>query len=399
MARRQISQATLSEHNRSRVLHYLFRNGTVSRANIAKALELTPAAITKITAKLLESGLIEETGDLEGKDRRRSIGIRLNTHAFHIASVKFARTLIRIGLFDLAGNELEMSEITAIDHRQIPEAVESVRAKLNAMIRADARIAAIGMAVPGPYLRRTGRTAMVSSMQEWRSVNFIDEFSHAFRVPVVIEQDARAGALAFRLFDSEHTNRHLAYYLIGEGVGLGVIDGDDTINGELGAATEIGHVSIDYDGPLCECGNHGCLECYCSAVAIHNEVNKLGLIEDSENLTHRAVCEMLFHLAFSGNSEAIDLVQRIGTYVGYGAVSIINAFNPKRIMIGDIVAGGGDLLLSAVQKVVNERVLPELAAATEIQITGPENDATARGAAAVAIEQLLSNPSEFVDVL
>ncbi len=400
MANTHLSQATLSEHNRSRVLHHLYRHGVESRANIAKALDLTPAAITKITAKLLDAGVIEETGDLEGARNRRSIGLHLNTAKFHVASVKFARSLVQINVFDLAGTEIHSEELTSIEHTEIPQTIATIHERLDALLRDDPQIIAIGMAVPGPYLRREGRTAMVSSMQEWRSVNFIDEFSQAFRVPVFMEQDARAGALAYRLFDAAHENRHLAYYLIGEGVGLGVIDHDDTINGELGAATEIGHVSIDMNGRECECGNRGCLERYCSAVAIHDELNaRPELVPNSASLTHRKACNALFELANSGNSDAIELVQRIGTYVGYGCVTIINAFNPKRIIIGDIVSGGGELLLSAVQRVVNERVIPELAARTTIMLSELPADATVTGGAAVAIEALLSHPGAFMDDL
>ncbi|KFI59517.1 ROK family transcriptional regulator [Bifidobacterium gallicum] len=396
MTSTQVSRATLSEHNRSRVLHHVYHHGPVSRATIAKALELTPAAISKITAKLIEAGLLEETGDMQGEGRRRSIGLRMNKSAFHVASVKFARTLVCIGVYDLAGNQLSMQEITAVEHTQIPETLDTVHSMLEKLLAKDRRIIAIGMAVPGPYLRAVGRTAMVSSMQEWRAVNFIDEFSHSLSVPVFIEQDARAGVLSYRLFGQGDADRHLAYYLLGEGVGLGVIDGDETINGELGAATEIGHVSIDVNGRSCECGNVGCLERYCSAVSIHEELNESGIVADSESMTHREACEALFRLAASGNSQAVAMVQRIGTYVGYGAVTIINTFNPSRIIVGDIVSGGGDLLLSAIRRVVDARILPELNARTTIVLADASADASTKGAAGVAVEHFLANPSAFV---
>ena len=98
------SQASVSESNRSRIVKHLYHNGISSRAQIAKALELTPAAITKITARLIEAGMIEETGDLEGSKNRRSIGLKLNTTHFRIIGIKFARSLVQIGVFDLCGN-------------------------------------------------------------------------------------------------------------------------------------------------------------------------------------------------------------------------------------------------------------------------------------------------------
>ncbi len=259
------SQASVSESNRSRIVKHLYHNGISSRAQIAKALELTPAAITKITARLIEAGMIEETGDLEGSKNRRSIGLKLDTTRFRIIGIKFARSLVQIGVFDLCGNTLSFENLPTVYDNTINDTIVTIHQRVEQLLDNDPSIVAIGMAVPGPYLRNVGRTAVVSSMQGWRKINFIDEFATAFRVPVFIEQDARAGALAHYLFDpSVHADDNLAYYLVGEGVGLGVIDNGRLINGFLGAATEIGHISIDVNGRPCDCGNVGCLERYCS---------------------------------------------------------------------------------------------------------------------------------------
>ncbi|NEG70057.1 ROK family transcriptional regulator [Bifidobacterium choloepi] len=393
------TQATLSEHNRSRILSHLYHHGVESRASIAKALELTPAAITKITAKLLEAGVIDETGDIGGSRNRRSIGLTLDKSRFHVVGVKFARSLVEIGVFDLAGKQLADREITAIDPEDIPSAIADVHRIVESLLAADDGIVAIGMAVPGPYLRNIGRTAVVSSMEEWRKVNFLDEFSDAFSVPVFVEHDARAGALAQHLFDPDCDTGSLAYYLIGEGVGLGVLENGRTINGSQGAATEIGHISIDANGERCECGNYGCLESMCSAVTIHRMLVEDGrIVPDAASMTHRDACNALFAAAASGNADARGLVEKIGTIVGYGAVTIFNAFNPERIVLGDIVAGAGQPLLDAVQRVVDERVIPELAEHTTISLSRLPADAAVTGAAAVAITQFLANPSMFFEI-
>lgn len=196
-------QSSISENNRSRILQYLYRNGISSRAQIAKAIELTPAAITKITAKLLFRDVIEETGDMEGDKNRRSIGLNLNCAKYHVVGVKFARSLVQIAVFDLKCNRISLTDLPTVDEEHIPETVEQIRATVRQLIADDSSIVAVGMAVPGPYLVEEGRTALVSSMQGWRQVNFIKEFSEAFNVPVFVEQDARAGALAQFLFNPE----------------------------------------------------------------------------------------------------------------------------------------------------------------------------------------------------
>ena len=328
--------ASVSETNRSRIMQHLYQHGISSRAQIAKALDLTPAAITKITAKLIEVGAIKETGDFEGRKNRRSIGLTLDTAEFHVIAVKFARSLVQLGVFDLAGKPLTVQELPQVTEDTIDSAIMQLHDTIGSLIEADRRIIAIGMAVPGPYLRNVGRTAVVSSMRGWQKVNFIHEFSNAFTVPVFVEQDARAGAMAQYLFDPTITTENLAYYLVGEGVGLGVIDHGNIINGALGAATEIGHVSIDINGKPCDCGNVGCLERYCST--------------------------------------------------------------PSQIVIGDIVAEAGQLLLDEVHKVIDKHVIHELNDTTAITLSALPADAALNGAAAVAINQFLDHPSQFFEL-
>lgn len=394
------SQASVSESNRSRIVKHLYHNGISSRAQIAKALELTPAAITKITARLIEAGMIEETGDLEGSKNRRSIGLKLNTTHFRIIGIKFARSLVQIGVFDLCGNTLSFENLPTVCDNTINDSIVTIHQRVEQLLDNDPSIVAIGMAVPGPYLRNVGRTAVVSSMQGWRRINFIDEFATAFRVPVFIEQDARAGALAHYLFDpSVHADDNLAYYLVGEGVGLGVIDNGRLINGFLGAATEIGHISIDVNGRPCDCGNVGCLERYCSTPAIHDTLIADGtVVPGAADMTHTEAARALFTKASVGDEDAASMVREIGRYVGYGCVTIFNGYNPEHIIIGDIVAEAGPMLLDEVRATVAERAIPEINAATSITLSTLPTDAAVSGAAAVAVTQFLEHPSVFFDV-
>lgn len=203
-----------------------------------------------------------------------------------------------------------------------------------------------------------------------------------------VEQDARAGAMAQYLFDPTITTENLAYYLVGEGVGLGVIDHGNIINGALGAATEIGHVSIDINGKPCDCGNVGCLERYCSTPAIHEMILKEGdLIADAGTMTHLQACRALF-----------ALIKRVARYVGFGCITIFNSFNPSQIVIGDIVAEAGQLLLDEVHKVIDKHVIHELNDTTAITLSALPADAALNGAAAVAINQFLDHPSQFFEL-
>lgn len=181
--------------------------------------------------------------------------------------------------------------------------------------------------------------------------------------------------------------------------GLGVIDHGNIINGALGAATEIGHVSIDINGKPCDCGNVGCLERYCSTPAIHEMILKEDdLIADAGTMTHLQACRALFALARGGDKRAIALIKRVARYVGFGCITIFNSFNPSQIVIGDIVAEAGQLLLDEVHKVIDKHVIHELNDTTAITLSALPADAALNGAAAVAINQFLDHPSQFFEL-
>lgn len=390
--------AAMSELNQSRIVHSLHADGISSRADIARKLNLTAPAVGKLVGRLIDAGIVSETGEMTSGGHGRSIGLKLNAKRYQVIGVKFARSLVQIAVFDIGGHLLSMEELPPVADEDVEDCVEEVRERIRGLLDEDPSIVAIGMAVPGPYLREEGRIAVVTSMQGWRGINFIKEFGMAFRVPTFIEQDARAGAMAESLFDSRIGDSSLAYYLVGEGVGLGVIDQGNPVDGSLGAATEIGHVSIDMNGTACECGNRGCLECYCSAVAIHTLMGRANQEDHFPGLaamTHKEACDLLFTMARQGDRTSMALLDQVADYVGYGCVTIVNAYNPAQIIIGDLVAQAGQPLLDRVKSLVSARALPQVRDHTEILLSDLPADATLTGAAAVAANQFLEHPSSL----
>ena len=201
------------------------------------------------------------------------------------------------------------------------------------------------------------------------------------------------------MFNPELSEGSLAYYLLGEGIGLGIIDNGSIYYGAHGTATEIGHISVDVNGKPCDCGNIGCLERYCSANAIHERLNEQpSIVPGCEAMTHAQACTALFAKAAAGDKAAMDLTSEVARYIGYGAVNIINAFNPTHIVLGDIISQAGQPLLNEVKKVVRERTIPEVGHDTKITLSNLPTDATVSGAAAVAITNFLEHPSMFFDV-
>ena len=379
------NNSDLTEMNRSAVVKILQQQEVCSRADIARQTGLTQAAITKIVASMMEMGIVSEVGIITGGDNRRSIGLRLNADKHQIIGVKFARQMFAVGVFDISGKIYIHTE-TKFPFEEDPQKVLSaMKEQIHDMLKKYENVVSIGLAVPGPYLRDEGRIAVVTQMSAWHTINFIEEFKEEFNKPVFIEHDANAGALAEWLFGGHTQPLHtLAYFLVGDGVGAGIIERGRLFLGVQGTACETGHISVDVHGPRCECGNYGCLEMYCSAPAILKKVQeRVPECLPSENPQSSDACTAVFEAARAGNQKALDVVRETAEY------------NPDIIILGDVVSQGGDLLLPIVQEVVRQRVIPELHTKVRIKISALKVDPTLYGAAATATDKVLQLPSKF----
>ena len=388
----------LSEMNRSAIVRILQQKEICSRAEVAKMMGLTQASITKLVGSLIDMGIVSEVGIVKGNGNRRSIGLRLNAEKNLVIGVKFSRHVFAIGVFDISGKlyTQQETEYSLTDFAE--DVIASMKSQIHELLKKYENVVAIGLAVPGPYLRKEGTIAMVTRMPNWSTVNFIDEFKHEFDKPVFIEQDANAGALAEWWFGNHgRPLNSLAYFLAGEGVGSGIVDHDRLLLGNLGIASEIGHISIDYKGPVCECGNRGCLELYSSTMALLKKAEKeLPQLFEKPYENRTEACHRIFDAARAGDKKALKLVEEIAEYLGYGCVTLINAYDPEIIVIGDSIAAADELLLPTINRIVKERTLEAISSHVKIEISKLSIDPTLYGAAAIATDRVLRKPSEYL---
>ncbi len=394
------NNSDLTEMNRSAVVKILQQQEICSRAFIAKQMGLTQASITKIVAALMEMGIVSEVGSMKGSGNRRSIGLKLNADRHQIIGVKFARHMFAVGVFDISGKIYSQTETEYPLEQDQKSVLSAMKKQIHDVLKKYKNVVAIGLAVPGPYLQDEGHIAVVTQMPTWHNINFMEEFKEEFNKPFFIVHDANAGALAEWWFGDHIRPLHtLAYFLVGEGVGSGIIERGNLLLGSQGAASEIGHISVDVRGPRCECGNCGCLELYCSApVMLKMAQQRVPECFSNSHKKSYDTCNAVFEAARSGNPKALEVVREIAEYIGYGCVTLINAYNPDIIVIGDSVAQGGDLLLPTIQDVVKQRAISELQTRVEIKISSLKVDPTLYGAAAIATDKVLQMPSAFLAV-
>lgn len=390
--------SNMVEMNRSLIVKVLKQKKICSRVELSKITGLTQASITKIVAALIELGIVSEIGLMESQRGRHSIGLQLNGGLYQVIGVKLSRKSFSVGVFDICGNEYtQMTEI--INNENCENVIDRIKVAIQDYLNKYNNVVAIGMAVPGPYLREEGQIAFITEFPRWKKVNFKDEFEGSFDKPVFLEHDANSGALAEWWFGNHNPNVNvLVHLLASEGIGAGIISDGNLIIGGQGIAGEIGHISIDVDGEKCQCGNYGCLEKYCSAISMVKRANKL--LENYPDSKLNMYTEITYFDIFNeferGDRFAKELVEYASRYIGYGVVTIINAYNPDLIVISDVMTRGGKFLIDTVKKVVKDRVIPELYEKLDIKLSSFSIDPILYGAAALATDRVLKVPSAFL---
>ena len=393
-----VNNSDMNEAHRSVIVKLLQQKELCTRAEIAKLTGLTQASITKIVSSLIDMGIVLEVGSVKGEGNRRAIGLRLNSEENRVIGIKFSRWLIEAGVFDISGKNYSRDSFEFDMNEDPAKVLSRLKSNIHEMLEKHKNIVAVGMAVPGPYLRQEGHIAIVTRMSKWHDVDFVKEFKDEFSRPFFIEQDANSGAMAEWWFGNhEKPMESLAYMLVGEGVGSGIVENEKLILGKLGAASEVGHMSIDVNGKRCECGNYGCLEMYCSApVMLQRAKQEMPEIFKEKHEGRTREHEMIFEAARQGNKKALALLKEMARYISYGCVNLINAYNPDIIVIGDLMAKAGDLILEDIKNFTEERAIPELYEKTKIMISELEVDPTLYGAAAIATDRILRKPSEYL---
>ena len=232
---------------------------------------------------------------------------------------------------------------------------------------------ALGICSPGPCDIDAGVIACAPNLPGWRNVPIRQYLEDGLGVPACLENDATAAALGEHVYGAGRGYRHLIYITVSTGIGGGLIIDGRLYRGATGVAGELGHMTIEPDGPLCGCGNRGCLEALASgtAVAAHGEelIAQGGsallakLAQEQKELTAETVCRA----AEKGDSASRDIIRRAGYYLGVGLASYVNIFNPEAIIIGGGLAKVGELLLAPARAEMEARAMPEALKAVQLK--------------------------------
>ncbi len=310
-----------------------------------------------------------------------------------IVGVDLGGSKINVILADFSGN-IEKRELRDTCAHEGPDAVIKRIIESIKRVASGADIAGIGIGAAGACEASTGVITFSPNLPGWHNISLRDIIQREFHLPTYLENDTTAAALGEHYFGGGVGIANLIYVGVGTGIGGGIIIDGQLYRGLSGSAGEIGHTTIDINGPRCKCGNIGCWETFASGTALATEAVRqieagahTTILNFADGDLGKVSAEIVFLAAQQGDKLAIDLISRTGYYLGVGLVNLVNIFNPELILVGGGLSQMGPLLLDPAIKVVTERAFELAARAVRIEVAQLGAAAGAWGAVALVLHE------------
>ncbi|UJP09833.1 ROK family transcriptional regulator [Microbacterium sp. KUDC0406] len=372
------SQTSLREANRARVVSAVQQHGALTQVELAGITGLSAASVSNIVTELSESGVLDTSPSIRSGRRARLVTLARSIGL--VAGIDVGARTMQVTLADASMQPLATETLPlAADHRAdmtlqraamlIQELIESVGAS-------DDELLAVAIGVPAPV--HDGAVSSQSLLRGWDGAAVAEPLSAALRVPVVVDNDVNLGALAEARFGAAAGRDPVAYVHASHSIGAGLVVGGRVLAGRRGAAGEIGHVVVDEQGPVCRCGNRGCLE------TVAGSAPMLNMLRDSHG--HLTLDDVVVR-AIDGDAGCRRAIADTGRTLGTAVATLCNLFDPEVVVVGGRLADAGGVLLDPLRDAVERHTLRSTVGAPEVVASAFGGDAELRGAIAAALDR------------
>lgn len=410
MARlRRGNRNLIKEINRNLVLNLIKSRGPISRTDIARLSGLSPATVSGITADFIASGLVHELGEGESTGGRRPMLLRLNYQAGFVVGIKFMEQAITSALTDLDASVLHhrvtpLTTATGADPANVLQTITQAIENTITEARVDrARVLGIGIGMAGVIDGEAG-ICRYSPFFGWRDVPIAGPVAAHFGLPVYLENDVNTLTIAEQWFGYGHGVDHFVVVTVGRGVGAGIVVNGQFYRGALGGAGELGHITLQEDGPPCDCGKRGCLEALASDPAMVRQARAAITLRERTALAEAEplTLEAIVAAAEAGDELARRLLSDSGHWLGIGIAHLVNVLNPQMVIVGGEGVRAGEWRFGPMREAIHEHAFDGLADELEIIIEPSGDETWARGAACVVLGEIFKPPvdrKEAIDLM
>ena len=389
--------SALRDINRKKVLDAIRANPVISRTALTGKVRLSRATVSGIVAELIEAGLVEEIGEGDSTGGRPPITLQFRPEGKMAVGVVLLNNDIQAALTDMEGNLLSSLDIPVPNSTPdsmlqcMQQAVENVLTGVNRK-----RVLGVGVGTPGIVNLQTGIIAL-STSKRWLNgdIHVKDILEAQLGLPVHVTNRSRVAALGEFKVGVGRGLSNLVYLFLGQGIVAGIVMDGQLFFGSSFGSGEIGHISIYPDGPLCACGNHGCLEVYATEEALLARAREAARDSQDNRLQfavggslERLTLDHMLQAAHEGDSLVLSILRDAGIDVGMAVATLINLFNPEMVVIGGpLGCSAGHFFLQSVIEEAKRRTLPRLFVKARIVSGMSCTYAEAIGAAVLAVSQ------------
>lgn len=396
----QVSPA-VSSHDRhvSDVAFTIWRNGPVSKAMLARSLNLSLPTISNAVTELSAFGILESSGTGPSTGGRKARLLDIRRDMGRMIGVSLTSRGIAAATGDLKGALRNVRQYPFVPANGKSAAVEGLYRAIEDQVNLEPerRPLGIGLAISGLLDRARGVSLAFPRFEEWANVPLVEMMESRFGLPTVLDNHIAGTTLAELLFGQHRGMNNAIYVQLGPGLGMGIIINGELYRGNGRNIGEFGHISMrEEGGPLCYCGNYGCLESLAGDHALVEQA-LAGLNQGVQTQLSEIVASQprlsirdIFRAAASGDRFSMNLVDRAARLLGAGIANVTNLLAPDTIILGGTMMDAGNLLMDSICNTLNTKALNRVEKHLQVREDSFGKDDTVTGAVATALHHHFS---------
>ncbi len=397
----RVDQSVVNAMNKRNVINIIREKGPINKAEIARLVGLSIPTVMRLTDELIEKNLIRETGRGESTGGKPPLMLEFTPDSHYIIGVDIGTTHIKTIVMNMVAEiicRVETPTMVADPPEQVIDRILDTIARAMEKVEIPlSRYLGIGLGMPG-LLDATCGKVLFSPDFKWENVDLTGPVKNRFGLPVYMSNVTRAMAVGEKWFGLAKDVENFMCVNLGYGIGAAIFINNCIYSGSSDSSGEFGHMTLEKNGPQCNCGNYGCLEALASANAMSKKAAFLiergessTILDLADGKTSNINAKLIFDAAKAGDGLGREIVREATEYIGIAISNAVNFIDPELIILEGGIAKAGDILIDGIKRIVERRQMKYAGRKLSIVASKMEEDAAAIGAAAVLLGELVDN--------